>query len=387
MKRLVFFLCIVFSICSCINTENISVAGLGQTVSYPNAVVLNISGINPCLETEWYQDGVSMGAMHGVSKGCYIAVPSQYAERAKVAVKGLFGSQLTFDVDLTDYVDVQAHRGGAGLMPENTIEAMVAAVDLGVNTLELDLVLSGDGQVVVSHDSYFHSRYSIRPDSSLVMKGEPREWLYKMSYEDIRRYDVGSRTCDVWPDKVCFPAVKPLLSELIDSIESYTRDNSLSPMRYNIEVKSNAGSGEGVDWADYKVLSDACMEVLLSKQLGDRLVVQCFDVRALNYMNSKYPEVRYSYLISTNVTDVEAALAKLDFTPTWISPHYSKTDKELVRICHEKGMRIVPWTVDKAEDIKEMLSLGVDAIISNYPDRVLANRTFSNPTPALSSSI
>lgn len=376
MKRLVFFLCAVFSICSCMNAEKFSVVGLGQTGSYPNAVLLNVSGINPCLETEWYQDGVSMGSMQRISKDCYIAVPSQYAERAEVVVKGLFGRQLTFDVDLTDYVDVQAHRGGAGLMPENTLEAMIAAVDLGVNTLEFDLVLSGDGQVVVSHDLYFHSRYSIRPDSSLVVRGEPKEWLYKMSYEDIKKYDVGSRSCDVWPDKACFPAVKPLASELIDSIECYTRENSLSPMRYNIEVKSNAGSGEGVDWADYKVFSDACLEVLLSKQLGDRLVVQCFDTRALNYMHSKYPEVRYSYLIPADVTDVQAALSALDFTPTWVSPHYSMTDEELVSKCHENGMRIVPWTVDQDEDIKRMLSLGVDAVISNYPDRLLANRTF-----------
>ena len=372
MKRLVFSLLSVFSLCGCANNENVSVVGLGQSASYPNAVVVNISGTDKSVDTEWYQDGVSMGALQKVSEDCYIAVPSQYAQRANLVVRGGSGREFTFDVDLTDYVDVQAHRGGAGLMPENTLEAMIAAVDLGVNTLELDLVLSGDGQVVVSHDSYFHSRYSIRPDSSLVMRGEPKEWLYKMSYEEITKYDVGSRKSEVWPDKKCFPALKPLLSELIDSVESYTKENLLSPMRYNIEVKSNQGSGEGVDWADYKVLSDACLEVLLSKKLGDRLVVQCFDVRALNYMHSKYPDVKYSYLLSTDDTNLETALAKLDFTPAWLSPHHSVTDAELVKKCHEKGMRIVPWTVDDPEDIKEMLSLGVDAIISNYPDRVLS---------------
>ena len=129
MKRLVFFLCSVFAVCSCLSTENVSVAGLGETVSYPDAVVLNVSGMNIGLDTEWLQDGVSMGAMHKVSKECYIAVPSQYAEKAVLVVKGLFGRKLTFDVDLTDYTDVQAHRGGAGLMPENTLEAMIAAVE------------------------------------------------------------------------------------------------------------------------------------------------------------------------------------------------------------------------------------------------------------------
>ena len=371
MKRLVFFLLSVFCICSCINDENVSVTGLGQSTSHPNAVVVNVSGISLFLDTEWYQDGVSMGSMLKLSKGCYMAVPSQYAESVTLVVKGLFGRKLTFEVDLTDYIDLQAHRGGAGLMPENTLEAMIAAVDMGVNTLELDLVLSADGQVVVSHDSYFHSRYSIRPDSSLVMKEDPKEWLYKMSYDEIVKYDVGSRTYDSWPDKVCFPAVKPLVSDLIDSVEAYTDEKSLSPMRYNIEVKSSEGLGEGVDWADFKVLSDACLDVLLSKQLGDRLVVQCFDTRALNYMHSKYPEVKYSYLVRSDVTDIEAALAKLDFTPTWLSPHYTLVNEELVRVCHEKGMKIVPWTVDSIDDIKKMVELDVDAIISNYPDRLI----------------
>ena len=141
MKRLVFSLLSVFSLCGCANNENVSVVGLGQSASYPNAVVVNISGTDKSVDTEWYQDGVSMGALQKVGEDCYIAVPSQYAQRANLIVRGGSGREFTFDVDLTDYVDVQAHRGGAGLMPENTLEAMIAAVDLGVNTLELDLVL------------------------------------------------------------------------------------------------------------------------------------------------------------------------------------------------------------------------------------------------------
>ena len=77
-------------------------------------------------------------------------------------------------------IDVQAHRGGAGLMPENTVTSMRHALDLNVNTLEFDLHISGDGKVVVSHDRYFHPRYSTRPDGSLVQKSDPKEYLYLM---------------------------------------------------------------------------------------------------------------------------------------------------------------------------------------------------------------
>ena len=78
------------------------------------------------------------------------------------------------------FIDVQAHRGGAGLMPENTIPAMKNALDLKVNTLEFDLQLSADGQVVVSHDNYFHPRYATRPDGTLIREEDPKEYLYTM---------------------------------------------------------------------------------------------------------------------------------------------------------------------------------------------------------------
>lgn len=367
MKKILIASALSVLLCCCSDELKYTVAGLGQNASYPNAVVLNVESDDSDLTTEWIEDGKSMGALEKVGKGCYIAVPNQYA--AAVTIK-IDGKQVA-DIALSDYIDVQAHRGGAGIMPENTVEAMLHAIDMGVNTLELDLVLSGDSLVVVSHDSYFHPRYSIRPDSSLVMKEDPREWLYHMSYEDILKYDVGSRPTEVWPEKACMPAVKPLATDLIDKVEAYTKEKGLTPVRYNIEVKSKDAEGEGTDWADYRYLSDACVEVLLSKQLGDRLVVQCFDHRALNYMHSKYPDLNYSYLVGAEGTDVEACLALLDFTPKWLSPHYSITDENLVRLCREKGMRIVPWTVDEAEDIKRMIELDVDAIISNYPDRVL----------------
>ena len=88
-------------------------------------------------------------------------------------------------------------------------------------------------------------------------------------------------------------------------------------------------------------------------------------------MYEKYPEIHYSYLVDAKAPDFDTYMAKLHFTPEWLSPHYSITNEELVRKCREKGIRLVPWTVDNPEDIKRMIDLGVEAIISNYPDRLL----------------
>lgn len=256
-------------------------------------------------------------------------------------------------------------------MPENTIEAMKHALDMGVNTLELDLHVSKDGQVVVSHDPYFHHRYAIRPDGSYVQKDDAKEYIYAMPYSEVAKYDVGSRPSDVWPEKACLKTVKPLAADLIDFVENYTKEKGLSPVRYNIEIKSVDADGEGINWPTYDAFVTTCCKLLHSKQLDDRLVVQSFDVRALNYMHVKYPEFILSYLVGDDVSDFDTYMAKLKFTPQWLSPHHSITDESLVQKCHERGMKIVPWTVDTPEDIKRILDLKVDAIITNYPDRVL----------------
>ncbi len=371
----------------------------GQAPMHPNSVVVNVWDWDPMWKVEWFEDGKPMGILKPVNeyspvyireinaafKGkkvpdyklpkarehYFAATPSQYAKMVTIAVESRFGQKWVYDVDMSGYVDVQGHRGGAGLIPENTIEGMKYALDMGLNTLELDLQISQDGQVVVSHDPYFHYRYATRPDGTPVLKGEPKEYLYTMPYSEIAKYDVGSRQSEVWPEKACFKTVKPLASDLIDFVENYTKEMGYSPVRYNIEIKSKDAKGEGQNWPTYDKFVTECCKLLHSKHLGDRLVVQCFDHRALNYMHEKYPEFIVSYLINAKAPDFDTYMGKLTFTPQWLSPHYTIVDEALVEKCREKGMKLVPWTVDNPEDIKRMIDLGVEAIISNYPDRVL----------------
>lgn len=262
-------------------------------------------------------------------------------------------------------IDVQAHRGGAGLMPENTIPAMQHALDLGVNTLEFDLHLSQDGQVVVSHDSYFHPRYSTRPDGTLVQEEDPKEYLYTMPYDSIARYDVGQRFVERWPGQEKMAVGKPLASDLIDFAEGYAK----KPVNYNIEIKSWPGEGEGTLWPEYHVFCDTCVPLLLSKNLGERLIVQCFDTRALNYMHAKWPELTLSYLTEDyDGGDIETLLQNLDFIPQWWSPESSVVTPENVAWCHAHGIGVVPWTVDDPAEMRRLVDCGVEAIISNYPD-------------------
>lgn len=267
-------------------------------------------------------------------------------------------------------IDLQAHRGGAGLMPENTVSAMRNAIDLGVNTLEFDLHLSSDGLVVVSHDPYFHARYSTRPDGSYVRKGDPKEYLYTMPYDSIVRYDVGLKPVARWPEQKKLAEVKPLASDLIDFAESHAAEKGRKPLNYNIEIKSVDADGEGTLWPDYREFCDVCIPLLLSKNLGERLIVQTFDVRSMEYIHEKWPEVILSYLTDQE-PDIEEIMAGLSFTPQWWSPNYAVVTPENVAWCHERGIKVVPWTVDDPDEILRCAKCGVDAIISNYPDRLI----------------
>lgn len=374
--------------------------GLGQSVKHPNSILVNAWDWDENWTVEWFQDGVAMGAMERVldvapdyiraiqtalkgeqippykqprlNNHYFVAQPSLYAKTVEAVVKNGRGGEWKWSFDMASYCDVQPHRGGAGLRPQNTVSSMKHAMDLGCNTLEMDFQVSRDGKIFVSHENYAHPGYVTKPDGTPVTKDEPRINFYQMDYEDIVKYETGLRMDSSFPEKLLMEEHKPLAEDLINFIEEYTAANGLSPMRYNIEIKTTTDTKkEGVVCPVYTEFCDKVMEFLISKNLGDRLIIQIFDVRALNYLHSKWPEVKLAYLTSAKQTDLEANLAKLDFTPDWYSPNYVLVDEEMVKTCRERGIRLVPWTVDEPADIQRMIDLGCEAVITNYPDRML----------------
>lgn len=289
-------------------------------------------------------------------------------------------------------VDVQAHRGGMGLLPANTLESMKNAVDLGVNTLEMDIVITKDKRAILSHDKFFNLE-TTRPDGTHVQKEDPREYLWHMTYDEIRKYDVGMRQLPNFPEQKTMPAIKPLLSDVLTFIENYTEEKGMAPMKYNIEIKCDPnwnGGIEGQDWPVYNEMVDIFLGVLLPFNLGERLIVQTFDERALAYMNEKYPELHLAYLVGGDEVrwkenkemDFDAILANIGFVPEWFSPASVFVSQSCVDEAHRRGMKVVTWTVDNKDEMVRMIDAGVDAIISNYPDRLLeVVKQYENPSP------
>jgi len=266
-------------------------------------------------------------------------------------------------------LDVEGHRGGMGLMPENTIASMLNGVKTGVRTLELDLNITSDGKVVVSHDQWMSSAIMLKPDGSEITTAEEKSMaLYKMTYDSIRRFDAGTKPNVRFPKQARLKTYKPLLSDLIDSVEAYVKKNKLKPVYYNIETKSTP-AGDGIYNPAPDVFVKIMMDVINSKHINKRVIIQSFDVRTLQVLHKTDPKMKLSYLVGK--IDVDEDLKKLGFTPDIYSPYYTFVNADIVKKAHENKMLILPWTVDEEKDMKALADLGVDGIISNYPDKLV----------------
>lgn len=263
--------------------------------------------------------------------------------------------------------DVQGHRGARGIMPENTIEAMIKGLQLGVTTLEMDIVISKDKQAVVSQEPYFNHEFSLTPDGKeILFKDEKKYNIFQMNYEEVRKFDVGSKIHPRFPGQQKIKTYKPLLGELIDSVEAYVKANKLAKPDYNIETKL-IRKGDGEFQPSPEEYVEIIMAIVKQKKLEKRVIIQSFDMRSLQYLHQKYPKMRTSLGIDEK-EDFENNIKDLGFSPTIYSPYSVLVGKGLVDKCDAAGIKIIPWTVNSIKDLKYLMSLGVDGVITDYPN-------------------
>jgi len=267
-------------------------------------------------------------------------------------------------------IEVQGHRGERGNFPENSLPGFISAVKKGVDVLELDVVISKDKKVVVSHEPFMSSLYMLTPEGDSIPKESEQSYnFYEMAYDSIKKFDAGSKGNRLFPDQKKISTYKPLLSEVIDSVENHIKTNKLEPVRYNIELKS-VPSLYGRYQPHPAEFVELVMQVIQEKEIEDKINLQSFDPVILNVLRKKYPGIEVAYLVSGE--GILKNLALLDFTPEIYSPHYALIKNEqYVDSIKALEMRLIPWTVNEKEVIKEMIRLKVDGIITDYPARVL----------------
>lgn len=275
---------------------------------------------------------------------------------------------------LPDGFDIQGHRGAMGLKPENTLPGFFKAVDLGVTTIEFDLAVSEEHKLVISHEPWFRANICLQPDGSPIPQDRERSFrLYEMPYEIIEQFDCGSLQHPSHPGQETLFAVKPLMTEAIEAIDEYVRSQGFPPVGYNIEIKSdpawdNTLTPEPAVFARLLYEELLALEEWLETPLLDRISVQSFDPRSLHAMREVAPAVPL-VLLTYMEGSVDDHLQFFGLEPEIYSPNHGLVTAEHVQRAHELGIRVIPWTVNRKEDMRRLVELGVDGLITDYPNR------------------
>ena len=262
-------------------------------------------------------------------------------------------------------IDIQGHRGCRGLLPENSLPAFEKAIDLGVNTLELDIVISQDHKVVVSHEPFmnplicYNAKGEHIPDSLETFFN-----LYKMNYDEIKSFDCGSKIHPIYPNQEKLKTYKPLLSEVFDLVKTKN-----SNVKFNIEIKSEPNY-YGIFTPEPKAYVKLVLEAIKKQEMLQRVNLQSFDLAILEEIKKQSPQMKVALLVEDNET-IEEKLGSLSYQPEIISPYFKLLSAESVKDYQIKGFEIIPWTINKEKDMKQMILWQVDGIITDYPDRLI----------------
>lgn len=268
-----------------------------------------------------------------------------------------------------DNFDLQGHRGARGLLPENTIPSFLKALEYDVMTLEMDVVISKDKQVIVSHEGWFSSEICTKPNGDSISTEEGKSLLiYNMDYAEIKQYDCGKKGNARFPEQKPMPTHKPTFNEVVKAVQAYEKANNIQPIRYNIEIKSELGK-DSILQPEPKEFTQLLYDELKRLNVLELCTVQSFDVRPLQVLHALDSTATIALLVyDENGGDFDKNIAALGFTPPIYSPYFVLVNEELIKKTRAKGMKVVPWTVNTKEAMKHMIEVGVDGLITDYPN-------------------
>lgn len=270
--------------------------------------------------------------------------------------------------------ELHGHRGCRGLRPENTLPAFLHAVSLGVDVLEMDVVISADHQVVVSHEPWLNPSICLDPEGRTIENSPttPRFNLFQMTYSTISQCDCGQRRHPLFPEQVPEPAHKPLLREVLAAVEAAPRSAGRLPIRYAIEIKSAPFENTIFQPAPEYFVSLVVAEINKAQVLA-RTTLLCFDQRILRLVHRHHSGLATCLLLEADQSWF-SSIQDLGFVPTTLGPDFTTVTAVAVRELRSQypNLRLVPWTVNQQLDMLALIALGVDGITTDYPDRFLA---------------
>ena len=266
--------------------------------------------------------------------------------------------------------DLQGHRGARGMAPENTLPAFAAALGVGVTTLELDVGVTRDGVVVIHHDRRLNADVARGPDGQWI--AAPGPLLRSLAFEELKRYDVGrlrpgSDYAARHPEQAPADGARiPRLAELFALVKKAGNDT----VRFNIETKLSPAAPE--ETLPPEAFARALLAEIRAAGVAARSTVQSFDWRTLHVVEKEAPGIATAYLTgrrrdgASQPRAVHAAGGRI-----W-SPNYEELDSAALVEARALELRVIPWTVNEPGFIERYLDLGVDGMITDYPERVRA---------------
>jgi glycerophosphoryl diester phosphodiesterase len=304
-----------------------------------------------------------------------------------------------------DAFDLEGHRGARGLAPENTLPAFTTALKIGVTTLELDVGVTKDGVVVVSHDRALNPDHTRGPDGAFLDR--PGPLIHDLTLAELKQYDVGrlkpgtAYAASLPQQQPVDGARIPTLREVFTLIEQA----GATAVRFNIETKLTPTSA--AETPEPEAFAQALVAVVREASMAGRVIIQSFDWRTLMAVRRIAPEIDRACLTVESPTDDTVGRSHLGPSPwaagldihafdgsiarlvaatgchIW-SPYYRNVDPAAMADAKAAGLRVIPWTVNQPPDMERLVDLGVDGLISDYPDRlrtVLASRSIPLPAP------
>jgi glycerophosphoryl diester phosphodiesterase len=289
--------------------------------------------------------------------------------------------------------DLQGHRGTRGLRPENSLAGFSHALSIGVTTLELDCGVTKDGVVVVSHDRVLNPDHTRDAAGAFLEKAGPV--VHEVTYAELRQYDVG-RIRPGSDYAARFPEQKPVDGERIPRLAdvfALVRESGNGTVRFNIETKIDPT--QPGDTATPEVFVEAVVAAIREGGMEARATIQSFDWRTLVVARRLAPEIAIVALTDQQPDEDTMEIGKAGAS-AWLggfdvddhggsvprtvkalgaqvwSPHALDLTPALVAEAQTLGLKVIPWTVNEPKDMERAIALGIDGLITDYPDRLRA---------------
>lgn len=270
-------------------------------------------------------------------------------------------------------IDYQGHRGARGLYPENTLPAFLHVLEYpAITTLEMDVVLTAENVVVVSHEPWMSSEICLDPDGRRLPEADSaRRSIRQMRIGEVQAYDCGTLPHPRFPQQRKLKVVKPRLSEVFAAVEGYCRENDRPLPGYNIEIKYLPEWEAAGFCAPIMTNVEAVLAEVAAAGLGERVTLQCFHPPVLAEIHRRDAAIQLAYLDEFPQTgSVSEKMDDLGFRPAIYSPWHEPLTEAVVAECQSLGLQVIPWTVNETATMERLIDWGVAGIITDYPDRI-----------------